>query len=153
MKKNFNAPIGILCLAFFMIMTTACAAKAAGSENHPYYLHALSDLRAARWMLEHRPGNWQQSVDEINAVKEINKAIQELKEAAIEDGKNIEDHPPVSEIADRPGRLHAAIDFLKKARREIDHEEDNNFANGLRNRSYNHIDISIQLVKNALHSS
>ena len=25
--------------------------------KHPYYLHALSDLRAARWMLEHRPGD------------------------------------------------------------------------------------------------
>ena len=25
--------------------------------KHPYYLHALSDLRTARWMLEHRPGD------------------------------------------------------------------------------------------------
>lgn len=151
MKKN--APIKVLCLALFLLLTASSITKADGRESHPYYLHALSDLRAARWMLEHRPGNWQQSVDEINAVKEINKAIQELKEAAIEDGKNIEDHPPLTEIADRPGRLHAAIDFLKKARREIDHEEDNAFANGLRNRSYSHIDVSIQFVKNALHAS
>ena len=32
--------------------------------EHPAYLHALSDLRAARWLLSHRPGDLRVTVDE-----------------------------------------------------------------------------------------
>ena len=35
------------------------------AQEHPHYLHALSDLRAARWEIEHRPGNWTLSIDEM----------------------------------------------------------------------------------------
>ena len=120
--------------------------------EHPYYLHALSDLRAARWMIEHRPGNWVQTVDEIEAVKQIDAAINEIKTASIEDGKNIEDHPLVDEHSDHMGRLREAVDFLKKARQDISHDEDNVFARGLQGRSYNHIDAAIQATKHAIHA-
>lgn len=120
--------------------------------EHPYYLHALSDLRAARWMIEHRPGNWQQTVDEIEAVRRIDAAIAEIRKASIEDGKNIEDHPPVDERPDHPGRLHAALDFLRKARQDISHDEDNRFAQGLQARAYGHIDGAITAVKKAIRS-
>jgi hypothetical protein len=149
--KSLNYPIiKKVCLAFLLVMTSVFAARAA---DHPYYLHALSDLRAARWMIEHRPGNWQQTMEEINAVKEIDAAIKELKEASIVDGKNIDDHPPVDERADRIGRLHEAMDFLKKAHEDINHEEDDSFARGLRNRSFKHIDQASMLVKTAIHSN
>jgi len=120
--------------------------------DHPYYLHALSDLRAARWMIEHRPGNWQQTVDEVEAVRRIDAAIGEIKKASIEDGKNLEDHPPVDERPDHPGRLHAALDFLRKARQDVSHDEDNLFAQGLQRRAYGHIDGAINAVKKAIHS-
>jgi hypothetical protein len=126
-------------------------AKPAYGE-HPYYLHALSDLRAARWMIQHRPGNWDQTVDEIEAVRRIDAAIGEIKKASIEDGKNLEDHPPVDERADHPGRLHAALDFLRKARQDISHDEDNVFAQGLQARAYGHIDGAINAVKRAIHA-
>jgi hypothetical protein len=122
------------------------------SGPHPYYLHALSDLRAARWMIEHRPGNWAQTEDEIAAVHRIDAAIGEIKKASIEDGKNLEDHPPVDEKVDHPGRLHAALDFLRKARQDISHDEDNGFAQGLQARAYGHIDGAIDAVKRAIHS-
>ena len=32
--------------------------------KHPYYLHALSDLRSARWMLQHRAGDAAVSANE-----------------------------------------------------------------------------------------
>ena len=147
--KSSNYPIfKKLCLAFLLVMTSAFAAKAA---DHPYYLHALSDLRAARWMIEHRPGNWQQTMEEINAVKEIDAAIKELKEASIVDGKNIDDHPPVDERNDHQGRLHEAADFLRKARKDISHDEDNKFAQGLQARAYMHIDGAINATKKAIH--
>ena len=137
------------------ILFTSCASARPvphGGPDHPYYLHALSDLRAARWMIQHRPGDWAQTVDEVEAVRRIDAAIGEIKHASIEDGKNLEDHPPVDELPQRPGRLHAALDFLRKARQDISHDEDNRFAQGLQMRAYDHIDGAIGAVKKALHS-
>jgi hypothetical protein len=147
---------GLVLLFSFVIMQAGAATLMPGAATaprgeHPYYLHALSDLRAARWMLEHRPGNWQQTVDEIEAVHRIDAAIAEIRKASIEDGKNPEDHPPVDERPDHPGRLHAALDFLRKARRDISHDEDNRFAQGLQARAYGHIDGAITAVKKAVH--
>jgi hypothetical protein len=53
----------------------------------PYYLNALTDLRAPRWMLQHRPGDAAVSANEDGAITEINKAIGAIKHAAIDDGK------------------------------------------------------------------
>jgi hypothetical protein len=145
-----------VCAVLFTGLCGASRANAAGTVNtfgdHPYYLHALSDLRAARWMIEHRPGNWVQTQDEMEAVRRIDKAINEIKKASIEDGKNLGDHPPVDELPDQAGRLHKALDFLRKARLDISHDEDNAFAQGLQARAYDHIDGAIGAVKRAIHS-
>ncbi len=144
-----------ICAVLFCSLFGATQAHAGTGNDlgaHPYYLHALSDLRAARWMIEHRPGNWAQTQDEIEAVRRIDKAIGEIKKASIEDGKNIEDHEPVSEVPDHMGRLHKALDFLRKARQDISHDEDNAFAQGLQSRAYGHIDGAIGAVKRAIHS-
>jgi hypothetical protein len=147
--QHFLSVCAVLFFSFAGI-DRANAGTVAGP--HPYYLHALSDLRAARWMIEHRPGNWAQTEDEIAAVHRIDAAIGEIKKASIEDGKNLEDHPPVDEKADHPGRLHAALDFLRKARQDISHDEDNAFAQGLQARAYGHIDGAIDAVKRAIRS-
>jgi hypothetical protein len=145
---------GIIYLLAFICLAS-CNTQAAVTKvdgDHPYYLHALSDLRAARWMIQHRPGNWAQTVDEVEAVRRIDAAIGEIKKAAIEDGKNVEDHPRVDERNDHDGRLHVALDFLRKARQDIGHDEDNRFAQGLQARAYGHIDGAIDAVKKAIHS-
>jgi hypothetical protein len=110
---------------------------------HPAYLHALSDLRAARWLIEHRPGDWQQLSDEQESVRRIDAAISEIRRAAFDDGKNLNDHPPVDERPDHRGRLRAALEYLRKARADIAREEDNAYASGLRNRAIAHIDGAI----------
>jgi hypothetical protein len=111
--------------------------------QHPAYLHALSDLRAARWLIEHRPGDWAQTSDEVEAVRQIDAAIGDIKSAAFDDGKNLNDHPPVDERPEQRGRIHEAIQILQRARADIEREEDNGFANGLRNRAIGHIDAAI----------
>jgi hypothetical protein len=144
-----------VCAVLCFILFGAIQAKAGtgiGNGDHPYYLHALSDLRAARWMIQHRPGNWEQTVDEVEAVRRIDAAIGEIKKASIEDGKNLEDHEPVSEIPDHIGRLHKALDYLRKARQDVGHDEDNMFAQGLQARAYGHIDGAIGAVKKAIHA-
>jgi hypothetical protein len=130
------------------ILTLACCVSA--PHSHPAYLHALSDLRAARWMIEHRPGDWARTVDEVEAVHQIDGAINDIKKAAIDDNKDIGWHPAVDERPEHMGRLHEAIDFLKKAHADVDQEEDNEFAGGLRNRAIHHIDAAILATRSAL---
>jgi hypothetical protein len=122
------------------------------AQKHPHYLHALSDLRAARWQIEHRPGTWTQTVDEVEAVKRIDETINEIKKASIDDHKDINDHPAQAEVPDHAGRLHKAVDFLKKAKEDINMEEDNGFAQGLQGRAIKHVDEAIRLVEKALHA-
>jgi hypothetical protein len=128
-------------------------AVAAGSQGaHPAYLQALSDLRAARWLIDHRPGNWQQSVDEGAAVREIDAAMNEIKKASIDDGKNVNDHPQVQEVQDRGGRLRQAIDLLKKTRGDVNQRETDGFAQGLKARALQHIDEAINATGRAVQS-
>jgi hypothetical protein len=103
--------------------------------KHPFYLHALSDLRAARWMLEHRPGDAAVSGNEDVAITEIDAAIGEIKRAAIDDGKNVGDHPNVDVPADRPGHLHKALELLRKVHSDVAREEDDPVTRGLRDRA------------------
>jgi hypothetical protein len=120
-------------------------------QHHPAYLHSLSDLRAARWLIEHRPGDWAQTADEAEAIRQIDAAINDIKKAAIDDGKNLNDHPPVDTHPDNRGRIHESLKFLNKARADIASDEDNGYAGGLRNRAIGHIDAAILAARRVFH--
>ena len=121
-----------------------------GGDRHPAYLHALSDLRAARWSLEHRPGGFRVSEDENAAVGEIGAVIRDIKQAAYDDGRNLDEHPAADEALDYRGRLHHALDLLNRTHHDLSQPEDNPSVRGLRNRSIAHLDRAIRLVKKAL---
>ena len=118
--------------------------------RHPAYLHALTDLRASRWLLEHRPGDPAVSGQEDVAVIEIDKAIGEIRHAAIDDGKDIHDHPGVDVPNNRPGRLHKALELLRKVHGDVAREEDDPDTRGLRNRAVQHIDEAIHATEHAI---
>jgi hypothetical protein len=118
--------------------------------KHPAYLHALTDLRTARWMLEHRPGDAAVSANEDIAITEIDAAIREIKHAAIDDGKNLNDHPNVDVPADRPGHLHKALELLRKVHSDVAREEDDPVTRGLRDRAVGHIDGAIHATERAI---
>ena len=118
--------------------------------KHPFYLHALSDLRAARWMLEHRPGDAAVSGQEDVAVSEIDAAIREIKQAAIDDGKNVNDHPKMDAPDVRTGRLHKALEILRKVHSDVAREEDDPAVKGLRDRAVGHIDGAIHATEKAI---
>ncbi len=120
------------------------APAAAGA--HPYYLHALSDLRNARANLERKGGDRQMKWDEHDAIVEIDRAIHDIREASVDDGKNLDEHPPVDAHEPRIGRLHKARAALEAARADASKEEDNAFANGLRARALHDIDEAIRFT-------
>jgi len=140
-KLNYSKWVGAAGLLALLAMPFAANADLPG--RHPAYLHALTDLRAARWMLEHRPGDAVVSGHEDLAIAEIDKTIGEIKRAAIDDGKDIHDHPPADVAPDRPGRLHKALELLHKVHNDVAREEDDPATRGLRNRAIGHLDEAI----------
>jgi hypothetical protein len=118
--------------------------------KHPHYLHALSDLREARAHLQ-RPDGGELHEQEREAVHAIDKAIGEIKKAAIDDGKNLNDHPPVDNHMQWGGRLHRALELLDSARRDVTQEEDDPHARGLQARAIEHIDKARHHVEEAIH--
>jgi len=118
-------------------------------QRHPAYLHALSDLRFARAHLE-RPDGGELRQQEKDAVKEIDRAIDEIKKASIDDGKDLADHPPVDAHLAWGGRLHKALELLDKAHNDISKEEDDPAAVGLQQRAMEHIDKGHKHVEEAI---
>lgn len=123
------------------------ASIAAAPPAHPQYLHALSDLRNARANLQHKEGDAIARWDERLALEAVDRATREIKAAAIDDGKNIEDHPPVDAREPRAGRLHKAFAALEAALEDVNKEEDNAFANGLRGRAVRNIREAMTLTE------
>ena len=146
---NSNKPHALHgALLLVMLLLVGCVAQ---PPKHPAYVHALSDLREARWMLEHRPGEAAVSAHESEAIGEIDRAIQELTSAAINDGKNLHSHPAADLPADNRGRLHKAADLLRKVRSDTYREEDNPSAVGLRDRALGHVDAALHATERAIH--
>jgi hypothetical protein len=124
------------------------AAKSA-PPDHPAYLHALADLRDARAHLQ-RPDGGELRDQEKKAVHEIDDAINEIKKASIDDGKDLNDHPPIDATLDWHGRLHRALELVNKAHNDVAREEDNAFAQGLQQRALDHIDKAHRHIEEAI---
>lgn len=121
------------------VLLMAGCAHADMPGRHPYYLHALSDLRDARAHLE-RLGNDRVDHAEEHAIHEIDAAINEIKHAAIDDGKDLYDHMPVDQHLSRTDRFHKAEELLDKAHQDVAQEEDSPELRGLQKRALIHID-------------
>jgi hypothetical protein len=147
MKTLFR--FAMLAAAFAFLMPFA-ASNANAQNRHPAYIHALADLRDARAHLQHRPDGSPIHAEEKNAIEEINHAIDEIKKAAIDDGKNIDQHEPVDAHLPWSGHLHQARDLLDKAHHDAAQEEDNPTTRGLQARVLQHIDRAHHHVDEAL---
>jgi len=116
---------------------------------HPAYLHALSDLRAARHYL-HDDWSWGAvKHDGAAAIREIDAAINEIKHAAIDDGKGDADPFPIDRSLSPHDRFRKASELLASAHHDLDHAEDVPESRGLRDRAIGHIDTAHQIVDNA----
>ena len=135
--------------ALAFVAAAPLAARADEPGKHPAYLHALSDLREARAQLEHpnrASGTW----DEKAAIHEIDAAIKEIKDAAIDDGKNLDDHPTVDTKLDWGGRLKHADELLARAYADVHEHEDDRFARGVKKRALEHITAADEMLKKGI---
>jgi hypothetical protein len=129
---------------------TAPPAPPPAPAQHPAYLHALSDLRLARALLERPVHDADVKWDENRAVGRVDAAIREIKQASIDDGKPLSDHPPVDAHVRHRDRLRQAAELLAKAARDIEEREDNGYAGGLRARAIEHIHGAERAIRDAI---
>jgi hypothetical protein len=119
---------------------------------HPRYLSAIADLRYARALL-YRP-DWRDVMrDQRAAVDEIDRAISEAKQAAIDDGKNIDDHPPIDRGLGWEGRFRKAMELLDAASRDLSFEEDNRNASAWRGAAMHNVQNAKDYVARAMRAS
>ncbi len=137
-----------------IVAMTPLAAHAQWWVQHPAYLHAMSDLRQAYWLVEHRDSQDPVAkIEEQRAAGAIRAAYQNLKDAAILDNKNIDDQPPADmTFGDHGGRLHRAMDLLRDAHNEVSREEDDPAARGFKQRAIQNIDRAAAQTNAALHA-
>ncbi len=138
-----------LLLATPLAAAPLASVRADTPGRHPFYIHALTDLRTARWLLLHRPDNPHAQ----EAIHHIEAAIGDIKAAAYEDGKNLDDHPPIDVPPDWHGTLHRSLELLRGVRRDVAQPEDDHMARGLQRRSLGNVDEAIRHVEYALANS
>ncbi len=116
---------------------------------HPAYIHALSDLRAARHYLADGWAWGPVRHDDDMAIREIDAAIARIKQAAIDDGKSLNDPFPIDAHLGPQDRFRKANELLFSAHNDLDRAEDVPQSRGLRNDALRHIDHAHQIVDNA----
>jgi hypothetical protein len=141
-----------LALLGILVLTPKAASAQQVPGPHPAYLHALSDLRLARAYLDQIAWPPVQR-DEEHAIREIDAAIAEIKRASIDDGKNLEDHPPIDARMRPDGRFRKALELLDKAHNDTARAEDVPQARGMRDRAVHHIDEAHGTVDNAIRTA
>ena len=117
---------------------------------HPAYLHALSDLRAARHYLNDGWAWEPVRAEDNKAIREIDAAINEIKMASIDDGKNINDRFPMDGHLTPQNRFVKANELLYAAHQDLARAEDVPQSRGLRNRALMHVDKAHQTVDQAV---
>ena len=149
MAKLTTKSLLLFSLLLSSIALLPAAARAQAPGPHPAYLHALNDLRYARAYLSE---GWQWEAvrhEDDHAVAEIDAAIREIKHAAIDDGKNPNDHPPIDVRLSWHDRFARANELLARAHHDLDQAEDVPEARGLRDRAILHIDEAHNTVDRA----
>ena len=134
------------------VSAVGCAAHAHHRRGpaHPAYLHAMEDLRAARAHLARPTDKPNTAWNEHVAIDEIDAALQEVREAAYEDGKDPDAVTGVDVKMDWSGRLHRSLELLRQARQDCEHFEANPDARGLQDRALLHIDKAIHFVEEGI---
>lgn len=140
--------------ARILVMMAAAGMAAMGPSTggaevpgpHPAYLHALSNLRAARHYLNDGWAWAPVKQDDRAAIHEIDAAISEIKRAAIDDGKGMNDPFPVDARLSPHDRFRKANELLWSAHNDLARAEDVPQSQGLRDRAIGHVDRSHQIV-------
>jgi len=123
-------------------------------RSHPSYGRALAELRYARAHVSlHAPGV-PPDENELEAIQEIDKAMQDVKDASEDDGKSLNEHPLIEASWGRIERLQRALALLDEAHDNIELRQQDSFLKGLKANSANrHVANAKEAIERAMHAS
>lgn len=147
-----------LCKPFFLAVSLGFTA-AIGSVpshaqeygRHPAYIHALSDLRLMRAYLDRLTPSEHVDDEQMQAIREVDEAIRVIKEASIDDRKDLRDHMPIDAQIRPADRFRKAREAGGAAFHDVNEEEDNGYARGLKHRALDHIARANEIVDHIMH--
>jgi hypothetical protein len=147
--------VSVSLMAFLICGMVAGTFSGANAQaRHPHYLHALGDLRYARALLALGGENNSTKNSEKSAFHAVEKAMNDLKRAAIDDGKSLDDHPPIDVNVKHKDRLHRALDLLSSARRDLSvQSEDDKPALGWRKTAIHEISDAFRATEMAMNAA
>lgn len=146
---NLRSMFSALALALATGLALGQAAQAQAPGNHPPYLHALTDMRDARWYLTHAPDGFMEE-RERHALADLDRAIDEVQRAAYYDGKDVYSHPREDAYPDARGRLRRVSTLLRKAREDVARPEDNLSVRELQLHAVEHLDNAIRYAESVM---
>ncbi len=137
----------IAAVIAFLVPFTSQNVRAQG--KHPAYLHALSDLRDARAHLHVRTAALC-TVKRARPLKRLTTPSMKSSAPHSTTARTLKITLPWTLTIRWAGRLHKARELLDKAHHDIEKEEDNPEARGLRDRVIMHIDRAHHHVDEAI---
>ncbi len=140
--------VAAFALLTFLFMAPATQAHA----QYPMYLHAISDLRSARWYLQQDTRREFVGLRE-HAIDEMSRAINDMKQAAIDDGKNPWRTPPPQSGGNMGAPIHSALRLVIEARNDVGRGSDAPGNRGLQMRSLRHIDEAHRALNEILRAT
>jgi hypothetical protein len=156
-NKLYGAILGAMFAVCSAASFLATPALADTPGAHPFYRHALADLRRAHHdvAVKGLDGDTKHPHDKA-CLQHIEDAISDVKQAGIDDGKPMAEAIPGDPV-DHAGRLHRAEGDLRHALRDALKEETNNSTFGghnsalhLQKRASDDIKLAISEVKLAI---
>ena len=141
--------VRVAAFALPLLVSTLAMAQLPG--RHPHYIHALSDLRAAQWQIDHRrPEDGEIREDELVASDEVAAAVHSTSSAASADGKDLGWNAPPDAPLAYDGRLHAAIDLLRAAHADLAMPEDDPMAVNQQKLALLRVDAALHAAQRAV---
>jgi hypothetical protein len=145
--------IRIICFGSLLTLSEIFIFSASNAQSqHPYCLQALSELRSARSILLQFIDGKAMTHNEKEALRQINVIIRDINQASPDNGGEVENQTKLQVGKDDETRLQQCIKLLKKAKDDLSHEQDSQFAGGLRDRSVKNCEEAIKFVEQNKHS-
>jgi len=138
-----------LLAALLLTLPLAAGGDEAPARN-PDYVHALPDLRTARWLLTPQPGDPPLRTNEDQAIQDINLAIRAVIKSGLYDSTDVSEHEQMQMAQDHTTRMHQALDLLHRAHAYLSKEAPDPMGTLVRNQVLEDIDRAGRAVGLAL---
>jgi hypothetical protein len=149
MKIRTTLAIAVAVCSLFALAATPSRAQDHG--NHSGYMHALTDLRLMRAYLNRWGDNDRVDDESQRAIAEIDEAMRNIREARIDDHKQLNDHREIDFHMSQPERYHKALEAGRAAAQDVGSEGEWGEQPGLKERVRGHVEAANQIVDHIVH--